>query len=161
MSNRSQPDDSFESFVREAETRLRDALSATLGSDAGREAAAEALGYAWEHWDRIRAMDNPVGYLYVLGRDRGRRRFRRDRTRRRSSVALLPVDRTHTPWIEPQLPSELEHLPERQRVVVMLLYCFEWSMGEVADFLDVSKSTVQSHAERGMARLRKRLGVTL
>ena len=32
---------------------------------------------------------------------------------------------------------------------------------EVADLFDVSKSTVQSHAERGLRRLRTRLGVEL
>lgn len=161
MSSRSQSNASFEAFVREVETRLRDALSATLGSDAGREAAAEALGYAWEHWGRIQDMENPAGYLYVLGRDRGRRRLRRDTKMRQNNLALIPVDRSRAPWIEPQLPNELRDLPEKQRVVVMLLYCFEWSMNEVAEFLDVSKSTVQNHAERGMARLRNRLGVTL
>jgi RNA polymerase sigma factor (sigma-70 family) len=52
-------------------------------------------------------------------------------------------------------------LPEQQRVVVMLLHCFEWTMAEVADVLQVSKSTVQTHAERGLSRLRERMGVTL
>ena len=63
----------FESFVCATETRLREALSAALGTDAGREATAEALAYAWAHWDRVSAMENPAGYLYLLGRRRGRR----------------------------------------------------------------------------------------
>ena len=41
----------------------------------------------------------------------------------------------------------------------MLVHCFEWTLGEVAQLLDVSKSTVQNHAERGLDRLRSRLGV--
>ncbi len=151
-----QPDEaSFDGFVRWAEPRLREALSARLGSDAGREAAAEALAYAWEHWDKVRGMDNPAGYLYVVGRDRGRRLLRRDH------VVLMPVPSQRTPWVEPKLPDELARLPDQQRIVVMLLYCFEWTMSEVADLLEVSKSTVQSHAERGMARLRSRMGVTV
>lgn len=154
------PDDNevaatFEAFVREIEPRLRDALSAALGSDMGREATAEALGYAWEHWHRIRGMENPAGYLFVVGRDRGRRMLRRRR------VVLMPIDTDRTPWVEPGLPGALEKLAEQQRVVVMLLYCFEWTMSEVAELLDVTKSTVQSHAERGMTRLRNRLGVTV
>jgi RNA polymerase sigma factor (sigma-70 family) len=59
------------------------------------------------------------------------------------------------------LVGALEELPERQRVVVMLLYCFEWSMGETATLLSLSKSTIQSHAERGLAKLRRRLGVEI
>ena len=57
------------------------------------------------------------------------------------------------------MPAALANLPERQRVVVMLLHSFEWTMSEVAELLGVSKSTVQNHAERAMARLRRKLGV--
>ena len=148
--------DSFDVFFKRAEPRLREALSATLGSDAGREAAADALSYGWENWGRVQAMDNPAGYLYVVGRDRGRKRLRR---RRRPS--FIPVDEQRSPWVEPGLPDALSGLPEQQRVVVMLLHCFEWTMAEVADVLQVSKSTVQTHAERGLSRLRERMGVTL
>jgi RNA polymerase sigma-70 factor (ECF subfamily) len=161
LSHRPESNDPFSEFVRVLEPRLRDALSATLGSDAGREATAEALGYAWEHWAKVREMDNPAGYLYVLGRDRGRRQLRRNRPIGRNRVVLMPVDGDRAPWVEPKLPGELAGLSEKQRVVVMLVYCFEWTMSEVAELLEVSKSTVQSHAERGMARLRSGMGVTL
>ena len=142
--------------MRSVEPRLRQALSATLGSEPGREAAAEALAYAWEHWDRIRKMGNPAGYLYVVGRDKGRRaEWRRHR------IVLMPVDAERTPWVEPGLPAALAGLPEQQRVVVTLLHCFQWTMSEAAELLDVSKSTVQSYAERGLSKLRSRMGVTL
>ncbi len=143
----------FEVFVGEVEPRLREALSACLGSDRGREATADALAYAWEHWERVREMDNAPGYLYVLGRDRGRK------ASRSRKVTLLPVGQGRIPWIEPGLPGALAGLPERQRVVVMLLYCFEWTMTEVAGVLGISKSTVQSYAERGLTRLRSEMGV--
>lgn len=145
---------SFDEFFRSVEPRLRQALTSALGLDAGRDATAEALAYAWVHWSRVRGMENPAGYLYVRARDRGRRLARRH-------IALLPVDTERTPWVEPDLPEAVASLPDQQRVAVMLLYCYEWTMSEVADLLDVSKSTVQSHAERGMARLRTRMGVTL
>jgi RNA polymerase sigma factor (sigma-70 family) len=147
-------DERYEEFVRKVEPRLHDALSATLGNDAGREATAEVLAYAWEHWPRVSQMANPAGYLYVRGRDRGRRLLRR------RPVVLMPADETRTPWVEPGLPDALSSLPAQQRVVVMLLHCYEWTMTEVAEFLEVSKSTVQTHAERGMAQLRTRLGVS-
>jgi RNA polymerase sigma factor (sigma-70 family) len=147
--------ESFEDFVRDNEPRLRAALSAMLGTEAGREATAEALAYGWEHWRRVAAMDNPAGYLYTVGRDRGLRSIRRSKT-----VALMPVDQARSPWVEPQLPDALAALPERQRVVLMLHHCFQWTLSEVADFLELSKSSVQSHAERGLASLRKQMGVT-
>jgi RNA polymerase sigma factor (sigma-70 family) len=148
--------ESFDDFFERVEPRLREALSATLGSNSGREAAADALSHGWENWGRVQAMDNPAGYLYVVGRDRGRKRLRR-----RPPAVLMPVDEQRSPWVEPDLPDALSALPEQQRVVVMLLHCFEWTMAEVAELLQVSKSTVQTHAERGLASLRDRMGVTL
>lgn len=144
--------DSFEVFFHRAEPRLRQALSAALGSTAGRDSAADALSYAWENWERVRRMENPIGYLFVVGRDRAR-----PHTWRRP--ALMPVDRVATPWVEPDLPDALAELPDQQRVVVMLLHCFQWTMSEVAELLDVSKATVQTHSDRALRRLRSRLGV--
>jgi DNA-directed RNA polymerase specialized sigma24 family protein len=66
--------DGFEEFVREAEQRLRRALVAAYGSEAGRDAAAEALAYAWEHWERLQNIKNLPGYLYRVGQSRSRRR---------------------------------------------------------------------------------------
>ena len=145
--------DAFRSFVEENEPRVRQALSARLGHQTGREATAEALAYAWEHWDRVEEMTNPVGYLYAVGRDRGRKSL----TRRRP--VFYPIDAARLPWVEPSLRSALESLPERQRVVVVLLHCYQWTMSEVAELLEISKSTVQNHAERGVASLRDSIGV--
>lgn len=147
--------ETFDEFVERAEPRLREALTAALGSEAGREATADALAYGWEHWSRVGQLENPAGYLYAVGRNNQRRRYRRRRP------VLMEVDPERTPWVEPELPAALAALPDQQRIVVVLLHCFEWTMSEVADLLDVSKSTVQSHAERGIARLRSRMGVAL
>jgi RNA polymerase sigma factor (sigma-70 family) len=155
LSSKSEVDDSFEKFFRRVEPRLHDALSATLGNDTGREATVEVLAYAWEHWQRVSEMENPAGYLYVRGRDRGRRGLRRP------PVAFMPADDTRTPWAEPGLSDAVVSLPVQQRVVVTLLHCFEWTMSEVAELLGVSKATVQTHADRGMTQLRDRMGVRL
>jgi DNA-directed RNA polymerase specialized sigma24 family protein len=42
---------------------------------------------------------------------------------------------------------------------VILLYGFQWTYAEVASMLGVAKTTAQTHAERGLAHLRKELGV--
>ena len=143
----------FVEFVEVNERRLRHALTAALGFDAGKEAAAEALAYGWEHWDRVGVMANPVGYLYTVGRSRGRKLL----SRRHPSFPVIPEDRT--PWFEPGLPSALAGLPEKERTVVLLLHGYGWHMSEVAVTLGVAKSTVQTHAERGMRKLRRKLGV--
>ena len=51
----------FKAFLTLHEPRLRRALVAAYGMDRGREALSEALAYAWEHWTRVRRMDNPIG----------------------------------------------------------------------------------------------------
>ena len=144
--------ETFTSFARDAEPRIRHALTAALGSELGVEATAEALAHGWEHWSRVSGMDNPVGYLFVVGRNRARRAFRRRPVFHEPPTETLPM-------VEPGLADALRSLPERQRITVMLLHCFEWTMPEVAELLGVKKTTVQNHAERGMARLRRQLGV--
>jgi len=145
--------DGFVEFVETNEPRLRHALTAALGFEAGKEAAAEALAYGWEHWDRVREMVNPVGYLYTVGRSKARKLFSYSRP------VFPPIPEDRTPWFEPGLPAALAGLPEKERTVVLLLHGYGWHMTEVADTLGVAKSTVQTHDERGMRKLRHTLGV--
>lgn len=77
--------DTFTEFVVNVESKLRHALTASFGVDHGREALAEAFAYAWEHWDHIQGMDNPVGYLYRVAhktRQEGALETQRDIPRR-------------------------------------------------------------------------------
>lgn len=145
--------DGFVEFVETNERKLRQALTAAMGFDAGKEAAAEAFAYGWEHWDRVQSMQNPVGYLYTVGRSRARRLL----SARNPIFPPIPEDRT--PWFEPALPAALAGLPEKERTVVLLVHGYGWHMTEVAETLGVAKSTVQTHAERGMRKLRHKLGV--
>lgn len=152
LADRTRADD-FVEFVEANERRLRHALTAAVGYEAGKDAAAEALAYAWEHWDKVRVMENPVGYLYTVGRSKARRML----SYRNPVFPSIPEDRT--PWFEPGLPGALAALPEKERLVVLLLHGYGWHMTEVARTLGVAKSTVQTHGERGMRKLRRKLGV--
>jgi DNA-directed RNA polymerase specialized sigma24 family protein len=149
-------DAEFADFVAAHERRLRQAFTSMWGVDRGREVAIDALAIGWENWDRVRSMENPVGYLYVVGRHSAAR----DRRRSERLVAdfPLPAD-AQVPWYEPALPPLLESLSERERQVVVLLHAFEWSMREVAELLEVSKSAVQTYADRALTKLRLGLGV--
>ena len=147
--------DSFAEWARDAEPRLRSALTASFGVQAGREAATDALSFAWEHWDRVSQKQNPVGYVYGVGRNRARRQAGRSRIR------FLDVPEDRLPHVEPGLPAAIASLSERQRLTVTLLYGYSWTMSEVAELLGTKKTTVQNHAERGLAHLRKKLGVEL
>ncbi len=62
---------SFTDFASSAAPRLAKALVALLGFEAGHDATWEALGHGWENWEKVSEMSNPVGYLYVIGRNSG------------------------------------------------------------------------------------------
>jgi RNA polymerase sigma factor (sigma-70 family) len=146
--------DSFTEFVSANEANVRRALTASFGSENGREAAAEAFAYAWEHWDRIRMMANPSGYLYRVGRNQAAR------TSRVGVGGDLRRIVREMPWVEPELAGALAALSERQRTVFALLHAYEWTMSEVAELLDISKGSVQLHDRRAKRRLQRSLGVT-
>lgn len=140
----------FSRFVEEEEAVLRAALVAHYGVEIGREAAAEALAWAWEHWERLRYMENPVGYLYRVGRSKARRSFRHR--------PLFPHPDGHEPpWVEPGLRGAVERLTPNQRKAVVLVHAYGLTHQEVADILGISRSTVQNHLERGLAKLRRDL----
>lgn len=146
--------DTFTSFFEDAEPKLRHALVASFGVEVGREAAADALAYGWERWERVRAMDNPIGYLYRVGANRGKRI-----KRRRRPVDLPSVSSENVPWVEPGLPEAIGQLSERQRACVVLIHSLDWRQTEVADLLGISVGSVRKHAERGLQKLQTVLGV--
>ena len=140
----------FEAFVTEVEPDLRRALFAALGLDRGREATAEALAWAWEHWERVREMDNSRGYLFRVGQSR---------TRGKKTRPVFVRDQWHEPLVEPYLGEALSELSESQRVAVVLVHGFGWTMREVGELTGAKVTTIQTHLERGMKRLRAALEV--
>ena len=58
---------------------------------------------------------------------------------------------------EPGLPAALSQLSEQQRVAVVLVHGYAWTLREVSELVEVSVSTIQTHLERGMAKLRAAL----
>jgi len=149
--NRAAEESDFEAFVLEVEPRLRRAFLAAYGAERGREATAEALAWAWEHWHRVRGMHNAAGYLYRVGQSRTRPR--------RRALMELPAP-AGEPWVEPALPAALLALSEGQRTAVVLVHGFGWTLREVAELTGVRRTTVQNHLERGLARLRVSMEAT-
>ena len=144
--------EAFTEFAKDVEPKLRLALVATFGVEAGVEATSEALAYGWENWDSLSSRPNPAGYLFGVGRNKARQR--------RKTRTLLPAPPAdHEFFVEPGLPDALNRLSDRQRVAVLLIHGEDWTHSEVADLLGLSVSTVQQHAERGISKLRKAIGV--
>ena len=139
----------FDAFVADLEPRLRRALAGARSGDEVGDAVAEAMAYAWENWDRLVAMANPQGYLY---------RVAMSRSRPRRPLELPAPAEVGLPDLEPRLVPALTALPAMQRSAVWLMKGCGWTAPEVAEALHVSTSTVNTHVERALQRLRHDLG---
>jgi hypothetical protein len=107
----SNPDDLiFEAFVLRVEPGLRRALFAALGLDKGREATAEALAWAWEHWGRVKSMDNPTGYLFRVGQSRSR-------SPRTPAVFIRPAP--HSQWAGDFAWSHSQLVPDQPNLSIV------------------------------------------
>jgi RNA polymerase sigma-70 factor (ECF subfamily) len=146
-----QPDraDEFRRFVHAFERHLWQAVAAGYGPDAADDAVADALAYAWSHWDRIVNLDNPRGYLYVAATRYAQHAHRRDR--RPPLPAPAPEDLVSFPA---ELADALNRLTINQRTAVFLTAAGGMHLDEVAELLGVSVSTVRNHIARGLSHLR-------
>jgi RNA polymerase sigma-70 factor (ECF subfamily) len=85
-----------------------------------------------------------------------------DAARARAVRAEAPLDTHNAAQAEP--PSRdagvlgaLAVLPPDQRAVVVLRYLLEYTPGEIAEFLDLPRGTVNSRLRRGLDAMRERL----
>lgn len=130
------------------------AFYAAYGPEVGADVTAESLAYAWENWPRVQELVNPAGYLYRVGQSKAR-------WYHRPRVCFPQPLRSMTPEVEPKLPEALSRLTRSQRTAVVLVHGLEWTEEEVAVLTGRSRSTVHTHLERGLARLRHELEVTI
>jgi DNA-directed RNA polymerase specialized sigma24 family protein len=146
------PDTSeFESFFDAVEPQLRRAHFAVFGLERGPEATAEAFAWAWETWPRVQSLESPVGYLFRVGQSK---------TRRRRFRPVFSPASADDPLVEPRLGAALAQLSESQRAAVVLVHGFGWTLREVAELRGIRVTSVQTHLERGLRRLRAALEVT-
>ena len=136
--------------MEDVRPRLLRALAGSVGVADAADASAEAIAYAFEHWDRVSMMANPAGYLFRVGQSSVRRR--------RTPVLPAPVA-VGLPDIEPALVPALLALPLTQRTAVWLVHACGWRYAEVAEAMETSTSMVGNHVTRGLSALRAQLGV--
>jgi DNA-directed RNA polymerase specialized sigma24 family protein len=148
---------SFAELFETIEPRLRRALIAWYGPIVGREAAADALSWAWEHRQRLDGMGNIGGYLFRVGQSAAKRDIRW----RRPIESPQPADcAEHEPSFEPRLDPALATLSGQQRAAVLLVHGYGYSCRAAADLLGVSLGTLRTHLGRGLDRLRHELEVS-
>jgi RNA polymerase sigma-70 factor (ECF subfamily) len=148
-------DADFAAFADAVTAPLLRALVAAFGPEVGREAALDALAWGWEHWERLRRMRNPPGYLYRVGQTNARRALRRT-----ERFARPPASR-HEPQVDTLPDVALEHalaqLSPRQRAAALLVAGHGMTHREAAGLLGCSESTLRNHLERALRHLRTEL----
>jgi DNA-directed RNA polymerase specialized sigma24 family protein len=152
--------DSFAQFVVENRQSLRRALVAHHGPDAGTEALADAFAYAWQHWERVATLANPVGYVFRVGDRLGVKASVRQRREPSIDTGDERSQQGHPPpWFDsdvaPELAELLATLPARQRTAVLLIHAYGYTYRETAELLDVPLTTATNDVIRGMKALRK------
>ena len=117
------------------------------------DATDEAFARAYANWRNVSEMRSPGGWVYRVALNVVRRRMRRLALERRKLEPPAEV----TQFVDREIWTVVQQLPERQRVAVVLRYLLDLPEQEVATALGVSRGTVAST----LAAARKRLAAWL
>lgn len=133
----------FEAWYRYEHPRLSAGLVVVAGSRAiAQEAADEAFVRALERWDRVSAMESPIGWTYRVALNLVKRHHR-GRLRERRIVSL---DESTVEDIGPpdEIWSHVTQLPPRQREAIVLRYLADLTESKIATAMGVRRGTVSS-----------------
>ena len=148
-------EEAFAVMFEAVEPRLRRALVAWYGPLVGKEAAADALSWAWEHRHRLDGVGNIGGYLFRVGQSAARREIEW----RRPVESAKDVECRQSSY-EPRLDAAMAGLSGQQRAAVLMVHGYGYSLREAADVLGVSLGTLRTHLGGGLVRLRHELEVS-
>jgi len=145
----------FDTFFTLHHDDLVRALTLALGDvELGRDATAEGFARALQRWPKVSTYANPAGWVYRVGLNWARSRWRK-RRRERLVLSVDPVDRV-APTVEARdgrLLDALRQLSHDHRAVVVGRYYLDWSEAQLAEALDVAPGTVKSRLSRALAQL--------
>jgi len=138
---------SIEDFLLDVRPRLMRAFLGSIGPERADDALSAAFEWAFENWERLRDMENPVGYLYRVGTTRS--------TPPKRPMELPAPAEVGLPNFEPRLVPALLRLPQTQRSAVWLIHACGWNYADAAHAMGIGESTVGTHVSRGLASLRR------
>jgi RNA polymerase sigma-70 factor, ECF subfamily len=152
--------DAFEQLYRRFARPVLGMALRQLG-DTGRaeDAAQETFAAVWRSARSYRAeRGSASAWLYAVARhaiiDRARqRREHVAEIPEEASDEAGPAEKAEDSWLSWRVHTALEHLPERERVVIELAYWSGLSQTEIASYLDVPLGTVKTRTRTGLARL--------
>lgn len=144
---------SFEDFYRIHRTQVARALALTLrDNDLAADATDEAMARAYQRWTRVRALDNPAGWVYRVGLNWSLSRVRR--LTRPAPRWVSGADVSPPPSIQdPAIDRALDELSVDQRSVVVCRLLLGYSEAQTAELLHIKPGTVKSRLHRALDRL--------
>jgi len=157
---RTPPPDDLAAFYADQFDRVRATLVLFTGDrQLGEELAQEAFVQTCQHWERVRTMEAPGAWVHRVGINlaisQGRRRTLERRPRRRlraESASVAAIDATGE--LDPTVRAALMGLSVDDRSVVVLRFCADLSVAQVAQALDLPEGTVKTRTRHALAALR-------
>lgn len=152
----------FDAFYRREIRRLVGLAYALSGSRlAADDIAQEAMLAAYGKWDEVGRLDSPAGWVRRVVSNQAASAVRRriseakglSRLAARQTVSELPEVPAESEWIWRQV----RRLPKRQMQVIALRYYDQLSLSEIAEVLDCTKETANTHLRRARQTLDRRL----
>jgi RNA polymerase sigma factor (sigma-70 family) len=151
----------FDGFFSEHRSGLFGALwLVTRDRHEAEELTQDAFVNVWEHWNKVRELADPTGYLYRTGMNLFRNRRRRVALAVRRAVRLAPQPGDEMRAIDDRdaIVRALGRLTSSQRAALVLVDLVGLTSQEAGQALGVRPSTVRVLAARGRTTLRREIG---
>ena len=157
----------FEDFVHRYTGRALAYCRTRLGADDAEEVVQDVMVKLFSRVERLRAMEEPLPYLYRALRNALVDRLRSHKGRVQlddvtaQGLAAKPVE-AHEAKNELSLARAMEGLPEDLRELLELRYFEEMSVEQVAEVLEISAAATAMRLARARVKLKDelaRLGV--
>jgi RNA polymerase sigma-70 factor (ECF subfamily) len=141
----------FEVFFRDRYDEVRRALTVAFADPRlAEDCAQEAFVRAFVRWKRIRRMESPAGWVYVVATNVARKRRPWP-----SEATIAPVDDLADAVVDrATIAQGIQQLPDRQRIAIVLRYLVDLPVADVATAMGCATGTVKSTLHAGLARLR-------
>jgi len=131
-------------------------LGALLDPEIAEECTAEAFARAWLHWHKVRKMDSPVGWVFIVAVNHARTLYRRKSRAEQVAAKLQPLpDISAAEDYDEALWHAVSSLSPQARKAVALRYIADFSEAEVAQVLGVTRGTVAQTLHRARTQLAK------
>jgi RNA polymerase sigma-70 factor (ECF subfamily) len=146
----------FDEFYESHFDKVARALTLAGGDrEVAHDATQEAFARALRQWRKVREMDRPDGWVYVVAMNQLRDHWRRtERRRGRAPHSEFVADDTSAVATRISVRDAIATLPTRQREAVVLRYLADLSLSDIAEAMGCAVGTVKATLHQAMASMR-------